>query len=195
MDEFFFLIGSYYRFVTKFRRRTSWNRPWNICRMHVEKSNVFFLIRHISIYPDLSTSEIATFWAEETLVKSKRDKCIHNGWQCGTHSARGCDWFFFWEWKGQVTVNGEGCRTIVTEFLWTRFNSIDTDELCFQQDGLHCHSAVETIARIVSFHFRGRGEIGPGQEGCVILLHMIFFLRGFVKSQFYKKKLQTINNL
>lgn len=54
--------------------------------------------------------------------------------------------FFFEDERGQaVTVNGERYRNMITDFLWPNLENVDLTELWFQQDGVPCHSAAETI--------------------------------------------------
>ncbi|GFU23361.1 putative transposable element [Trichonephila clavipes] len=44
-----------------------------------------------------------------------------------------------------VTVNGDRCRAIITNFLIPELNNHDVHELWFQQDGATCHTARATI--------------------------------------------------
>lgn len=80
----------------------------------------------------------------------------------------------------------------------THLDTIDINELWFQQDGASCHSTAETLTllhvrfanRLISF--RGNQNL-PAKSSD--LTPYDFFLRGFVKSQMYERKPYTITDL
>lgn len=49
-------------------------------------------------------------------------------------------------WSGHnVTVNGERYRAMINGFFVPELKDVDVDDLWFQQDGVTCHTANETI--------------------------------------------------
>lgn len=44
-----------------------------------------------------------------------------------------------------LTLNDERNRNMITEFLWLALVGMDLDEMWFQQDGVTCHTARETM--------------------------------------------------
>ena len=63
--------------------------------------------------------------------------------------------FFENEAGACVLVNGLRNRTMIDEFLWSELNDMDVDHVYFQQDGVTCHTSVETIG-LLSEKFSGR---------------------------------------
>jgi len=54
--------------------------------------------------------------------------------------------FFFENEQGAaVTVNSELYRAMLKEFLLSKFEKEDTDDIWFQQDGAPCHTVNATI--------------------------------------------------
>ncbi|GFY28176.1 uncharacterized protein TNCV_4395101 [Trichonephila clavipes] len=54
--------------------------------------------------------------------------------------------YFFKNDEGHnVTVNGDRCRALITNFFIPELNNHDAQELWFQQDGATCHTARATI--------------------------------------------------
>ena len=54
--------------------------------------------------------------------------------------------FFFENDAGNaVTVNGERYRAMLTNFLWPQIDTMNVDDLWFQQDGATCHTSRLTI--------------------------------------------------
>ncbi|GFW75682.1 hypothetical protein TNCV_4428651 [Trichonephila clavipes] len=54
--------------------------------------------------------------------------------------------YFFKNDEGHnVTVNGDWCRAMITNFFTPELNNHDVQELWFQQDGATCHTARATI--------------------------------------------------
>lgn len=107
--------------------------------------------------------------------------------------------FFFENEAGNaVTVNGLRYRNMITEFLWPQLEGLDLDDMWFQQDGATCHTAHETIDlleeqfpdRIISRN----SDVNWPPRSCD-LTPCDFFLWGFVKSQVYANKPQTIPEL
>lgn len=52
-------------------------------------------------------------------------------------------------------VNGERYRSVISNFLWSKLDDMDTDELWFQQDGATYHT-VHTTIEILRERFEGR---------------------------------------
>ena len=65
---------------------------------------------------------------------------------CGLWSGGIIGPFFFKNDAGAtVTVNGIRYRAMINQFLFLKINDINADDICFQQDGVTCHTANETI--------------------------------------------------
>ena len=66
--------------------------------------------------------------------------------------------FFFKNEQGEaVTVNGDRYRTMLNEFLFTKIEEEDIDNIWFQQDGATCHTTEATLDGLL-----------PVFEDCVI---------------------------
>ena len=66
--------------------------------------------------------------------------------QCGFWSGGIIGPFFFENEQGAaITVNDERYRAMLNEFLLSKFEEEDTDDIWFQQDGAPCHTANATI--------------------------------------------------
>lgn len=109
--------------------------------------------------------------------------------------------YFFKDNAGQtVTVNGQRYRAMLRDFFVPQLNELEVDleNVWFQQDGATCHTANDTIGllaetfgeRIISF----RGSVNWPPRSCDIT-PTDYFLWGYVKSQVYADKPQTLNEL
>ena len=77
-----------------------------------------------------------------------------------THSKRVTVWCAFWSRRisgpfffenepgDAVTVNGDCYRAMLNEFLFTKIEEEDIDNIWFQQDGATCHTAEATLAAL-----------------------------------------------
>ncbi|GFV20941.1 uncharacterized protein TNCV_4532101 [Trichonephila clavipes] len=54
-------------------------------------------------------------------------------------------YFFKTDEAHNVTVNGDRCRAMITNFFIPELNNHDVQELWFQQDGATCHTARASI--------------------------------------------------
>jgi hypothetical protein len=87
---------------------------------------------------------------------------------------------------------------MITEFLWPQLDGMDTEGMCFQQDGASCHTLGETM-ELLGEKFPGRvisrnSDRNSQPRSCDLSL-CDFFLWGFVKSRVYANKPQTIPEL
>lgn len=46
---------------------------------------------------------------------------------------------------GETTINGKRYRTIITDFLWPKFDDMEIDEICFQHNGATCLTADQAV--------------------------------------------------
>ena len=107
-------------------------------------------------------------------------------------------YFFENEAGNAVTVNGVRYRNVIMEFLWPQLDSMDTEDMWFQQDGTTYHTVHETT-ELLRGKFPGRvisrnGDQNWPPRSCD-LTPCNFFLWGFVKSRVYANKPQTIPEL
>ncbi|GFX12510.1 vacuolar protein sorting-associated protein 13 [Trichonephila clavipes] len=97
-----------------------------------------------------------------------------------------------------VTVNGDRCRAMITNFFIPELNNHDVQELWFQQDGATCHTARATIDLLKdTFGDRLISRFGPVNwppRSCD-LTPLDYFLWGYVKSLVYADKPQTHDHL
>ncbi|GFT83773.1 transposable element Tc3 transposase [Trichonephila clavipes] len=97
-----------------------------------------------------------------------------------------------------VTVNGDRCRAMTTNFFIPELNNHDVQELWFQQDGATCHTARATIDLLKdTFGDRLISRFGPVNwppRSCD-LTPLDYFLWGYVKSLVYADKPQTLDHL
>ena len=95
----------------------------------------------------------SSFWSWRVCKKAKYiEKPIHpkrvTVW-CGFWSRGIIRPFFFENDQGDaVTVNGNQCRAMLNEFLFTKIEEEDIANIWFQQDGATCHTVFED--RIIS---------------------------------------------
>lgn len=97
-----------------------------------------------------------------------------------------------------ITINGERYRSMLSNFLWPKFDNMDLDGIWFQQNGATCHTSNDTI-NILKERFEGmvisrRGDVNWPQRSCD-LTPLNFFLWGYLKSQVYTNKPQTTDAL
>ncbi|GFU31545.1 uncharacterized protein TNCV_3539431 [Trichonephila clavipes] len=97
-----------------------------------------------------------------------------------------------------VTVNGDRCRAMITNFFIPELNNQDVQELWFQQDGATCHTDRATIyllkdtfgdlliSRFVPVNWPPRS---------CDLIPLDYFLWGYAKSLVYADKPQTLYHL
>ncbi|GFY19270.1 DUF4817 domain-containing protein [Trichonephila clavipes] len=107
--------------------------------------------------------------------------------------------YFFKNDEGHnVTVNGDRCRAMITNFFIPELNNHDVQELWFQQDGATCHTARATIDLLKdTFGDRLISRFGPMNwppRSCD-LTPLDYFLWGYVKSLVYTDKPQTLGHL
>ncbi|GFX08531.1 putative DD41D transposase [Trichonephila clavipes] len=107
--------------------------------------------------------------------------------------------YFFKNDEGHnVTVNGDRCRAMITNFFFPELNNHDVQELWFQQDGATCHTARATIDLLKdTFGDRLISRFGPVNwppRSCD-LTPLDYFLRVYVKSLVYADKPQTLDHL
>ena len=75
---------------------------------------------------------------------------------CGFHSGGVIGPFFFFDENGApTTVNGDRYRATIPEYFWTQFDTMNVDDMWFQQDGATCHTAYDTI-ELLQTKFGGR---------------------------------------
>ena len=97
-----------------------------------------------------------------------------------------------------VSVNGLRYRTMINEFLWLELESMDVDDVHFEQDGAKCHTSGKTIG-LWCEKFPGRvisqnGDYNGPPKSCDLTpLH--FFLWGHVKNKVYADAPQSIQEL
>ncbi|GFW42734.1 putative DD41D transposase [Trichonephila clavipes] len=107
--------------------------------------------------------------------------------------------YFFKNDEGRnFTVNGDRYRALITNFFIPELNNHDVQELCFQQDGATCHTALATID-LLKYTFGDRliSRFGPmnwPSRSCD-LTPLDYFLWGYVKSLVYADKPQTLDHL
>ncbi|KOC70342.1 hypothetical protein WH47_02846 [Habropoda laboriosa] len=87
---------------------------------------------------------------------------------------------------------------MVTTFFRAKLNSMNVDDIRFQQDSATCHTSKETIALLKEM-FNGRvisrgGDINWPPRSCD-LTPLDFFLWGFLKSKVYPNNPETIDEL
>ncbi|GFX78368.1 putative transposable element [Trichonephila clavipes] len=107
--------------------------------------------------------------------------------------------YFFKNNEGHnVTVNGDRCRAMITNFFIPELNNHDVQELWFQQDGATCHTARATIYLLKdTFGDRLISRFGPVNwppRSCD-LIPLDYFLWGYVKSLVYADKPQMLDHL
>ncbi|GFX14595.1 putative DD41D transposase [Trichonephila clavipes] len=107
--------------------------------------------------------------------------------------------YFFKNDEGHnVTVNGDRCRAMITNFFIVELNNRDVQELWFQQDGATCHTARATIDLLKDTcgdHLISRfGPVNWPPRSCD-LTPLDYFLFSYVKSLVYADKPQTLDNL
>lgn len=126
------------------------------------------------------------------------------------HAQRATVWYGFWaggvigpyffenEAGNAVTVNGVHYCNMITEFLWPHLDSVDVEDVWFQQDDTTCHSACETpelLREKLPGHVISRnGDQNWPLRSCDLTL-CYSFLWGFVKSRVCANKPQSIPEL
>ncbi|XP_018375528.1 PREDICTED: uncharacterized protein LOC108769183 [Trachymyrmex cornetzi] len=115
---------------------------------------------------------------------------------CGFWSGGIIGPFFFENDAGNaVTVNGERYRAMLTNFLWPQIDTMNVDDLWFQQDGATCHTSRLTID-LLRTKFNNRiisrsGDVNWPARSCD-LTPLDFFLWGAVKDRCYADNPETI---
>ena len=95
-----------------------------------------------------------------------------------------------------VTVNGDGYRTMLNEFLFTKIEEEYIGNIWFQQDGATCHTAQATLDvlrpvfkdRIIS----RRADVVWPLRSCDLTL-LDYYLWGALKDKCYADKPETID--
>jgi len=87
---------------------------------------------------------------------------------------------------------------MISNFLWPKMDDMDTDNMWFQQDGATCHISHVTMdilhERFESMVISRGGDVNWPPRLCD-LTPLDFFLWGYLKSQVYTNKPQTIDAL
>jgi hypothetical protein len=107
-------------------------------------------------------------------------------------------YFFKNEAGNAVTVNGVRYHNMIMEFLWPQLDSMDMEDMWFQQDSATCHTARETT-ELLREKFHGRVNSRNSDQNwpprsCNLTL-CDFFLWGFLISHVYANKPQTVLEL
>ncbi|GFV63143.1 putative DD41D transposase [Trichonephila clavipes] len=106
--------------------------------------------------------------------------------------------YFFKNDEGHnVTINGDRCRAMITNFFIPELNNHDVQELWFQQDGATCHTTRATIYLLKdTFGDRLISRFGPVNwpPSSCDLTPLDYFLWGYVKSLVYADKPQTLDH-
>ena len=118
---------------------------------------------------------------------------------CGFH-ARGVirPYFFVHENDRHVTVIGERYRAMLEDYLWTKLDELDINDMWFQQGGAISHTAGVSIDLLKGkFGERVISRNGPVKwpPGSCDLTPLDFFLRGHIKSLVYANKPETLDDL
>jgi len=97
-----------------------------------------------------------------------------------------------------IIVNGECYRSMISNVLCPKMDDMDTDNMWFQQDNPTCHTP-HAMMDILHERFEGMvisrdGEVNWPPRSCD-LTPLNFFLWGYLKSQIYTNKPQTIDAL
>ncbi|KAH8420105.1 hypothetical protein KR009_005943 [Drosophila setifemur] len=109
---------------------------------------------------------------------------------CGFWSGGIFGAYFFENDMGEaITINGECYRSMIDNFLWLELNDMDVRDMWF------LHTVNDTM-NILHERFRGRvisrkGDVNWLPRSCD-LTPLDFFLWGFLKSQVYANKPQSI---
>ena len=107
--------------------------------------------------------------------------------------------FFFESEQGEtVTVNGDRYRAMLNEFLFTKIEEEEIDNIWFQQDGATCHTSEATLDvlrpvfkdRIISC----RADV-VWLPGSCDLTPLDYYLCSAVKDKCYADKPETIDAL
>ena len=144
------------------------------------------------------TSKIVEFGTILIHARYISSKCIPRKSLFGFWFGRIIGPYFFQNEAGvAITVNGERYRSMISNFLWPKIDDMDTDNMWFQQDGATCHTPHATMD-ILHKRFEGmvisRGDVNWLPRSCD-LTPLDFFLWGYLKSQVYTNKPQTIEAL
>ncbi|XP_050310837.1 uncharacterized protein LOC126747933 [Anthonomus grandis grandis] len=104
--------------------------------------------------------------------------------------------YFFEDAMGNaLTVNGDRYRAMINDFLWPQLDDMDLTDIWFQQDGATCHTARATLdllhEKFNGFIISRGGDVHWPPRSCDIT-PLDFFLWGYVKSQVYADKPETI---
>ncbi|XP_050310807.1 uncharacterized protein LOC126746540 [Anthonomus grandis grandis] len=95
----------------------------------------------------------------------------------------------------RVTVNGDRYRAMINDFLWPQLDDMDLTDIWFQQDGATCHTARATLdllhEKFNGFIISRGGDVHWPPRSCD-KTPLDFFLWGYVKSQVYADKPETI---
>lgn len=175
-------------------------------------------LQHLQVDPmfggRIIFSDEAHFWLNGYVNKQNcriwADTNPHEVHQKQLHPEKVTVWCGFWsggiigpyffenENGSSITVNGERYREMINNFLWTKLDGMDTDDMWFQQDGATCHTARATLDllhqrfgdRVIS---RG-GNVDWPPRSCDIT-PLDYFLWGYLKSRVYANKPESLDDL
>ena len=87
---------------------------------------------------------------------------------------------------------------MINNFLWTKLEAMDTEDLWFQQDGATCHTALATMT-LIHQRFEGRvisrgGNVDGPQRSCDIT-PLDYFLWGYFRSRVFTNKPESFDDL
>ena len=105
---------------------------------------------------------------------------------CGFWSRGIIETCFFENEQGEaVTVNGDRYRAMLNEFLFTKIEEEDIDNIWFKQDGATCHTAETTLDVLLPvFEYRSAADIVWSPRSCD-LTPLDYYLCGAVKDKCY----------
>ena len=107
-------------------------------------------------------------------------------------------YFFLYEARAAVSVNGLRYRTMINEFLWPELEDMDVDDVYFQSDRATYHTSRETIGllreKIPGRVISRNGDYNWPLRSCD-LIPLDFFLWGYVKDKVYADAPQSIQKL
>ena len=148
------------------------------------------------------TKQNCCIWSTETCTLTLQSWCTQNESLFGADfgPSRGIIGLFFFENKqGEaVTVNADHYQEMLNEFLFTKIEEEDIDNIRFQQDGATCHTAEATL-NILRPVFEDRiisrwADVVWLSRNCD-LTPLDYYLWSAVKDKCYVDKPETIDTL
>ena len=106
------------------------------------------------------------------------------------------NWAIFFEnQQGKaVTINGDRYRAMLNEFLFTKIEEEDIDNIWFQQDGATCHTADVLRPAFLDCIISRRADLVWSIRSCD-LTPLDYYLCSTVKDKCYADKPETIDAL